>query len=276
MAKRNSTWQCSGTPDNPHDPFENFGPDCSVCGAKKEDILGSKTSDSQEKSSGGLKPLVPAIAAGATGLAVLLGGWFVSPNLPGVCAMLQNCQTWQADLAQARRSISGAQTTLDNKSAALADLENEKKQISNAIRTLNLLSQQKSMKGEVAKLLPDAQKIEKSLEERLLIARKPAKDGGKTSDDKKIDDKAKGTSPVIPGNPVESPVNPEPEPIPVAAEPVYEAPAPVYEAPAPVYEAPAPVYEAPAPVYEAPAPVYEAPAPVYEAPAKRDEPLIPE
>jgi hypothetical protein len=39
-SKVNQTWNCSGLPDNYHVPFDNFGPDCCVCGARREDIIG--------------------------------------------------------------------------------------------------------------------------------------------------------------------------------------------------------------------------------------------
>lgn len=175
MATKTSTWQCSGTADNPHDPFDNFGPDCIVCGAKKEDIIGSKRT-SKSPPNLPIKPIAGAIAGGV----LLLGvGWFISPNIPGLCNITQNCQTWKTDLAQAKSKINEAETIANKKDAfSKQELEDGLKKINDANKLLLPLRQQNSLTKEVNQLVSAAQKAEKSL--RKLITATTSKDQAKS------------------------------------------------------------------------------------------------
>ncbi|MFB2837911.1 PstS family phosphate ABC transporter substrate-binding protein [Floridanema evergladense] len=75
-------WTCKGvkkdgTPSvsGSHEPFDNFGPNCAVCGLAREEVVGSKT--------GGGVPPIAIFAGGAVALA-LLGGviYFLLPQPP--------------------------------------------------------------------------------------------------------------------------------------------------------------------------------------------------
>lgn len=77
-----ASWKCDGVPkdgkqypnQNPsgrHEPYENYGADCVICGLLKEALLGSKTSIA--------KPLA-AVATGALVLTALGAGYFLWPK----------------------------------------------------------------------------------------------------------------------------------------------------------------------------------------------------
>ena len=220
MAKKNSTWQCSGTTDSPHDSFDNFGPDCSVCGSKKEDILGSgKPGKSPRKSGGGSKPPIAAIAAGlAGGLAVLGVGFLLSPNIPGLCGVAQNCQAWQNDFTKAKRNVDDAKKVAANKSASKQEMEDGQKKAGEAIKLLNTLNQQESMKKDVKTHLEAAKKVDADLATRIAgIGRIPVKPTPPTTPPQ--------SDPLSPTKPVYVPPvsEPEPESAPIARR---EEPAP--------------------------------------------------
>ena len=259
MAK-SKTWQCSGTTDSPHDSFENFGPDCSVCGAKREDIEGPQKKGKKDKAVGsGAKPPIAAIAAGlAGGLAVLGVGYLISPNIPGLCGAAQNCQAWQTDLTKAKRNVNEAKATVANKAASKQEMENGQKKAGEAIKLLASLNQQESMKKDIKTPLDEAKKADTDLATRIAQAGKPLKPE---------------TSPSPPPQPTGgTTVSPPPRTVP----PVYEAEPEMItrrEEPAPQPE-PEPVQvRDPEPVYIPPAPQPES-RPASSAPAREEE-LIP-
>jgi hypothetical protein len=243
-SKASKTWTCSGMPENSHDPFDNFGPDCSVCGAKREDIIGTgKGSGKGGGSTSGKLPIVPIVAGCGIGLLVLGGGWFASPNLGGICEITDNCAAWDQDLSKAQKLASESKAVADKKESQKAELESARSKISRAIALLNPLKQKSSTKAKALVALAEAQSTQTQLDEKI------AKMGPGTVAKPTPTPKASpsvtptpgggGTKPGDSAGGGAAPEDPTPsrerEYTPPAPEPRYE---PVYVPPAPVAEAP--------------------------------------
>ena len=160
MAKSSKSWTCTGIPENSHDAFDNFGPDCSICGARKEDVI--------KKPERKLPTLpVKAIAAVVAGAIVVLGGGAVaSPNIPGLCEMVGNCSIWSKELSEAKRMADSGKQTADQ-AKSIAELQDAQSQLNKAISSLTKLNQRNSLKTEVQKVLPSAKEALDKLEARL-------------------------------------------------------------------------------------------------------------
>jgi len=99
------SWVCTGAPVDPHDDFENFTPNCSVCGMERPN---------GKQAPNGKKLSVLPIAI-ASGVAILLvGSWFSSPHIPGLCSALGNCQEWSDRFSKAKQQAASARLTKES------------------------------------------------------------------------------------------------------------------------------------------------------------------
>lgn len=159
MAKQSGkkSWVCTGAPVDPHDDFENFTPNCSVCGMERPN---------GKQAPNGKKLSVLPIAI-ASGVAILLvGSWFSSPHIPGLCSALGNCQEWSDRFSKAKQQAASAQDDAGNVTT-FAELQDVRGRLDQAIASLRTIPANAKIRPDVQKVLPGYEASLKTLEARL-------------------------------------------------------------------------------------------------------------
>lgn len=159
------TWNCTGIPPGSHEPFDNFGPDCSVCGARKEDVVSNRNPDAPPRDAA-LKSKVPLIAGSVAAVLFLGGGVFASPYIPGACSLIGNCAQWQELLTKAE-SQAKPYLGFATKAQNLSELETARDRLQSATSTLKQIPSNAKIYPQVRQKQTNYQNELKALEERL-------------------------------------------------------------------------------------------------------------
>jgi hypothetical protein len=173
MAKQRS-WICDGVAKDghaysqggAHDAYENFGPDCSMCGLPKEAMLSKKQKSPDGQGGGGKFPLRPvAIAAG---ILLACGGVVATQaeRIDLLCQPLGTClsfsDAYQKGVTQAKEAIARNQ-----KAKTIQDVLAANDLLKSSTKNLKSVPANAKVYADALKQIAANQKVTKEIESRI-------------------------------------------------------------------------------------------------------------
>jgi hypothetical protein len=172
MAKLRS-WVCNGIPKNgqyesqgmAHEPYENYGPDCSMCGLPKEAMAAEKQKSSQQGGSGKFPVKPVAIAAS---ILLACGGAIATQadRIDLVCQPLGTCQsftdTYQRGISQAKEAIARNQ-----KAKTIQDVQAASELLKSSDKNLKSIPNNAKVYADALKQIAANQPVGKEIEARI-------------------------------------------------------------------------------------------------------------